>query len=321
MPLPVEVRRRADAWWAEPQGSEPSSRLLKWWIDGRPLPDGFRWATEARVAPAVVLPEERAVTVDQTNRSVIVGDQVILKWHTTALESPHPAPERLRRLTAAGFDAMPAVWFVLEWEHPAGEWAPVVTAVDYIPGATDGWTWCLHEARIALGLAQGAARPFAADLGRVTARMHLALADSPTGPVAGHGDFHVGQVLRDPGGALYVVDFDGNPTVTATERCAHQPAAYDVAGMWLSLENVGHVVRHYAPDLPDADVRRWSDEMQGTFLESYRRVAGSLLDEDLLQPLVEEQIARELAYAAAYLPGWRYVPEAALRRREPSGGS
>ena len=84
--------------------------------------------------------------------------------------------------------------------------------------------------------------------------MHRALADSHAGPVADHGDYHVGQVLRTPDGAMYVIDFDGNPTLSPAERVQHRPAAYDVAGMLVSLENVGHVAQHYAPELSDDDV-------------------------------------------------------------------
>ena len=55
--------------------------------------------------------------------------------------------------------------------------------------------------------------------------------------------------------------------------------------------------------------------MQAEFLAGYREGAGELLDETLLEPYVDDQIQRELDYADAYLPRWRYVPEAALRRR------
>src|SRR5207253_3251158 len=99
-------------------------------------------------------------------------------------------------------------------------------------------------------------------------------------------------------------DFDGNPTLTAEERVAHRPAAYDVAGLLLSLENVGHVVRRHDPQVADADVLAWTGEVQATLLDGYREVAGRLLDESLLEPLVLDQIQRELAYADAHLPRW-----------------
>jgi len=311
--FPVLVRRTGESWLVGPLGDLPSADLLAWWRTGRPLPEGFRWQHGSRAGEAVEA-REQSIDVDQTNRSVIVDDHVVVKWMTGPLVGPHPAPDRLARLMAHGFRAMPAVWCVLEWQTPDGHWVPVATATDLVREASDGWTWCLHEARVALGLDEPPAQPFAADLGELTATMHLALADD-AGTVAVHGDFHVGQVLRDRDGRLFVIDFDGNPTLTPDERTAHRPAAYDVAGMLLSLENVGHVVRHHDPRVSDAAVTAWTDEVQAQFLTAYRRRAGHLLDESLLPSYVDDQIQRELDYADNHLPRWRYVPQAALRRR------
>jgi maltokinase len=312
--FPVVVEETDGVRRARAAGPDPSSRLLEWWALGLDLPAGLRWAHGTHPSEAVP-PGERTIDVDQTNASVVVGDRVVVKWVTTPLVGPHPAPERLRRLVDARFDAMPQVWFGLEWLTPDGDWVPVVTAVELVRDATDGWTWCLDEARTALGVLDSETTPFAARLGDVTATMHLALADTPTGPVATHGDFHVGQVLRDHHGRLFVIDFDGNPTLPPGDRVEHRPAAYDVAGMLVSLENVGHVVRHHHPEVTEEAVLAWTEAVQGDFLAAYRAGAADLLDESLLDGYADDQIQRELDYAEAYLPRWRYVPEAALRRR------
>ena len=312
--FPVVVEVADGVHLARPAGPEPSSRLLGWWARDLGVPDGLRWAPGTHAAETVP-PGERTVDVDQTNASVVVGERVVVKWVTTPLVGPHPAPERLRRLVDARFEAMPEVWFGLEWRTSDGDWVPVVTAVELVPGATDGWTWCLDEARVALGVRPGRATPFAQLLGEVVATMHRALADPATGLVATHGDLHVGQVLRDDQGRLIVIDFDGNPTLSPHERVRHRPAAYDVAGLLVSLENVGHVVRHHHPEVSEEDAVAWTETVQAELLTAYREGAGSLLDETLLEPYVDDQIQRELDYADAYLPRWRYVPEAALRRR------
>src|SRR5690606_629763 len=98
-------------------------------------------------------------------------------------------------------------------------------------------------------------------------------------------------------------------------RTQLRPAAYDIAGMLLSLENVGHVARHYHPDLPDARIVDWTRAVQDEFVAAYRGITADLLDESLLPALIDEQIDREFAYARDHLPQWRYVPEAAMTRR------
>ncbi len=84
---------------------------------------------------------ERPITVDQTNESVIVGEQAVVKWATHLQPGPHPAPGRLAALTAAGFTAMPTPWGVVTWTPEHGDETLVATVNGYLPGAVDGWTW------------------------------------------------------------------------------------------------------------------------------------------------------------------------------------
>lgn len=144
-----------------------------------------------------------------------------------------------------------------------------------------------------------------------------------------HGDLHIGQVLAAGEPRQYsVIDFDGNPTQGDRERLRRQPAARDVAGMLASWDHVGRVVLHRTAGLDEAAVERvldWIDRAQEAFLEAYREELAdegrsSLLDESLLVAMQVQQECREYAYAARYLPHWRYVPDAALPallRRSP----
>ena len=269
--FPVVVAAAGDHWRAEPSGPRPSTALLDLLASDHEVPDGFRIT---RGAPLSVDRTERRIEVDQTNESWVVGDRVVVKWNTEPLVGPHPAPERLRRLADAGFTAMPRFRGMVEWRTPDDFWVPVVTAVDLVPDATDGWTWCLAECRVALGVEHGAALPFTRRLGG---------ADRLDAPGAGGLPDRAGRrprrlprrpVLRTPDGELFVIDFDGNPTLPPEERVRHRPAAYDVAGMLVALENVGHVAQHYVPDLSDDDVIAWTEQVQGEFLASYREYRG-----------------------------------------------
>ncbi len=136
-----------------------------------------------------------------------------------------------------------------------------------------------------------------------------------------HGDLHIGQVLAVGDPREYsVIDFDGNPTQDEADRLRRQPAARDVAGMLASWDHVGRVVLHRTEGLDQAAVARvldWIGRAQEAFLGTYRQVLAAdgrsaLLDESLLLAMQVQQECREYAYAARYLPHWRYVPDAAL---------
>jgi maltokinase len=111
---------------------------------------------------------ERAITVDQTNESVVVGDAAVVKWTYLADEGPHPAPSLLAALDAAGFTGTPRPWGVLEWRGRL-----LCSIVDYVPGAVDGWTWAVNDIRtLDLARAETSGRA----VGELVASFHRALA-------------------------------------------------------------------------------------------------------------------------------------------------
>ncbi|HEX3929980.1 MAG TPA: hypothetical protein VHW64_04710 [Nocardioides sp.] len=375
--------------------AEPVTETSAGWVGSTPG-DGAGLAVLHRLRNRMAVPEdfrvtahawlpvegesERGVGVDQTHASWVVGERVVVKWMTETLVGPHPAADRLRRLSELGFAESPALVGVVEWrEAGSGHWIPVVVVQEYLPGTEDGWRWALEDARSALGLGlvPGPVRPgFGDDVGEVVGRMHVALAADPAErmpaelaqryadeAVAGlevavgflerfdpesaallagrrgeveallagladatgtpvlpvHGDLHVGQVLRDAEGRYAVVDFDGNPTSPPELRATPAPAARDVAQLLVSLENVEHVVRHYAPDLSVEAGRAWTSGEQAAFMSGYRRGLGSrgdLFDEALVGAYDWAQVCQEVVYAGQReLTEWLYVPAAELRRR------
>lgn len=311
---------------------------------------------------------ETAVTVDQTNQSVVVGEAAVVKWSTSADTAVSPAPERIAALRDGGFTDMPEPWGHVRWR---GELGPILVAtVDaYLPGAVDGWTWAVDAVVAAAGGDHRPAIEPATQVGRIVANLHLSLrgvastasaedgrrwarealatlteAESlATGATAdllrdhhddvvtalsglartegtavlpGHGDLHVGQVLR-AGDRFVITDFDGNPVVPATERALPIPAALDVAGLAQSLNHASIVARRHHPTLPRQATVDVDRAMRAAFFAAYttrliEAEATALVDASLVPALRLQQVLREIVYAARHLPRWMYVPDAAL---------
>ncbi|MGX5696448.1 hypothetical protein ACWKWP_09655 [Agromyces soli] len=135
-----------------------------------------------------------------------------------------------------------------------------------------------------------------------------------------HGDLHLGQVLASPdakGSRRYtVIDFDGDPQLSAHDRSSSDAAARDVAHLVVSLDLVAAVAQRR---LGRADGRAfaWADRAREALLEGYRAELShpELFDEALLPGFCAEQLVAELHYADRFLPVWRYAPDAAIAHR------
>ena len=141
-----------------------------------------------------------------------------------------------------------------------------------------------------------------------------ALAGTPV--IEGHGDLHVGQVLRC-GTRFVVTDFDGNPVLAAEERVLPIPAALDVAGMTQSLAHVAIVARKHAEldasALAEVDAAGAHGVSRCIHRTGWIRTAvAELYDPGALRAFRLQQVLREIVYAARHLPRWMYVPDAAL---------
>lgn len=141
---------------------------------------------------------ERPITVDQTNRSVVVDEAVIVKWFTVPASAAHPGLDLLRHLTELEVDEVPRLLGV---EHRDNR--VVATLSEYLAGAVDGWEWFVDELLAdELGAPTHAgnrtATTWAANIGALAGRIHIALA-TPS------------SVLREPVGTA--------PIDTEIARC------------------------------------------------------------------------------------------------------
>jgi maltokinase len=117
----------------------------------------------------VPLASERALGVDQTHDSVVVGERAIVKWFRRVGPEPSRAAVVVAHLDAVGFAGLPAPLGSLTWRSPAGEELTLAQGDTFLPGARDGWEWCVEAVKNEFDPSLGAR------LGRLTAELHAAL--------------------------------------------------------------------------------------------------------------------------------------------------
>jgi maltokinase len=121
----------------------------------------------------VDLYEPRPIGVEQSNTSVVFGEELILKVFRRLEPGVNPELELLRFLSERDF---PHIAPLAGWYEYAGRLvdATLGTLQEYLPGARDGWALCLDDPEGFI--------PRTRDLGAVTGELHTCLASDASDP-------------------------------------------------------------------------------------------------------------------------------------------
>lgn len=137
-----------------------------------------------------------------------------------------------------------------------------------------------------------------------------------------HGDYHLGQVLFT-GKDFIILDFEGEPARTYSERRLKRSPLRDVAGMIRSAHYAAYngLFRTEAFTKGEAEylddwAEQWYHYMSGAFMRAYiDRCKGSNFLPDnaedldiLLQTFLLEKAVYELGYELNNRPGWSIIP-------------
>jgi maltose alpha-D-glucosyltransferase/alpha-amylase len=142
-----------------------------------------------------------------------------------------------------------------------------------------------------------------------------------------HGDYHLGQLLRSRGGYV-IVDFEGEPARSVSERCAKQSPLKDVAGMLRSFSYAAYAALNtFAQRRPDDAknlepwVTLWQNSVSTEFLRAYQLTMNASNSSLIPQPqhaqlcldayLLEKSLY-ELLYELDNRPQWVRIPLAGI---------
>jgi hypothetical protein len=254
-----------------------------------PLPHGLRSTMQGGSYS-----RERFISVDQSNESVVLDESIIVKWQLSAQKSLGAHKEEI--LTENGFKFLPELLGNIYWGEKL-----LASINKYIPGTSDGWTWCVEKAK------ENDLGPWIDNLVVLTSEMHRCL----EGLI--HGDFHVGQILKtEQKDQLWVIDFEGDPLSTDSES---SESIRDIASMCASFFHVGAVAIKYGAD--PLKIKEWIAAAELKFITKY--FDGKSFDISSLHSLMRTLENRELRYADKFLSQWRYAPEFAISYMEELG--
>jgi trehalose synthase-fused probable maltokinase len=121
----------------------------------------------------------RAMGSEQSNSSVVLGEQLVLKLYRRLEAGVNPELELLRFLTERGF---PSIASLEGWAAHLGQPLDATLAIlqHYVPVRKDGWTLALAD--LASGSSGNGFARLVRRLGEVTGSMHSVLASEPSDP-------------------------------------------------------------------------------------------------------------------------------------------
>ena len=143
----------------------------------------------------------------------------------------------------------------------------------------------------------------------------------PVSKIRVHGDYHLGQLLFT-GNDFMIIDFEGEPARSISERRLKRSPLRDVAGMIRSFHYPVYSVLFSSKTVSDEDIEllrpwaeRWSAWTAGAFLREYRStVQGASFmpeHEDLefmITAYMLEKAIYEIAYELNNRPAWVSIP-------------
>jgi trehalose synthase-fused probable maltokinase len=211
-------------------------------VEGADHTVAFSWADDAPALAAT--PTVRPLRVEQSNSSIVIDEEVILKVFRHLEPGENPELEMLEFLSRHGFDGAPALVGSYSLHGDLID-ATLGVAQQYLATAVDGWD--LAQDALTSG-ATDRLTPRLADLGRVVGEMHSALGSDASDP-----DF-APEAASDEALPLFIATIDEEIEHVFSKLPEHEVFA-PIAGRGDDLRDrlrrmssggsVGRLIRHH----------------------------------------------------------------------------
>lgn len=223
--LPAYVSKAGHVW--EPRTGEGFwEALMAALRSGGELPGVhglFQLRPTALLTAEPAMAGERALGVDQSNTSVILGERVVLKAYRLLATGEHPEVELGAALERAGFPHVPAFAGSLHHIDPDGRETALAIVQRFVPESIDPWeSMAARLGRLIAGLETAdieAATDDVAEIGQIAGELHVALARELGTQRATAADLHRWRAAADRqlDVALATVDGDAGEELKALE--------------------------------------------------------------------------------------------------------
>ena len=301
----------------------------------------MEWIDSTAIVPTL---DTRVWPGEQSNTTVCIGPDRMLKLFRKVEAGRNLDVEVLAALNGSG--VTPDLYGTLVADIPGVGRTDLGMFVERVQNVRDGWQWacqmCAQDHDISaeaseLGHALRAVHQRLADafgtsvapgtevadvmaarfeaaaaqvdgLGEVRSAVQHALRELGAATLVTqrvHGDFHLGQVLRSADGWT-IIDFEGEPLKTLSERRRPDSVWRDVAGMLRSFD----YVRGAHPDPTSVQAAAWSAAARQSFLDGYCEEAAP--DEAVLNAYVLDKAVYEVVYETRNRPDWVHIPLGAV---------